>query len=185
MKTYARHASARWLGTRQRGKGAITTPSAALQTALHPTDGEAKGAGTNPAELLAAALAGSFSLTLADELGQAGYHPREIDTMATVTLEHRAAGATLTQILLAVTATVPRAAECDFVDAALRAKAKCPLARALNANVSMRAHLNHSERPPGIRPQPHPDAPASHKARKHRRRRNGALASGGRLRGGR
>jgi len=145
MKTYARHASARWLGTRQRGKGVINTPSAAFKIPLQRGDGDAKGSGTNPAELIAAAIAGSFSLTLADELGQAGYKPREVDTMATVTLEHLAAGWTLTQILLSVTATVPRAAECDFVDATLRAKANCPISRALNANTLMTAKLTRKE----------------------------------------
>ena len=145
MKTYARHASAQWLGTRQRGKGAINTPSAALKMALHATSGDGKGGGTNPAELIAAAIAGSFSLTLAHELGEAGYKPREIDTLVTVMLEHLAAGWTLTQILLAVTATVPRAAECDFVDATLRAKANCPISRALNASTLMTAKLTRNE----------------------------------------
>jgi len=145
MKTYARHASARWLGTRQRGKGVINTPSANLNVALQAADNDAKRCGTHPAELIAAALAGSFSLTLADELAQAGYKPREIDTMTTVTLEHLAAGWTLTQILLAVTAIVPRAAECDFVDATLRAKASCPISRALTANTLMTAKLIRKE----------------------------------------
>ena len=145
MKTYDRHASARWLGTRQRGKGAINTPSDALKMALHAGHGDAKARGTNPAELIAAAIAGSFSLTLADELGQAGYKPREIDTIATVTLEPVASGWTLTQILLAVTATVPRAVECDFVDATLRAKANCPISRALSANTIMTAKLTRNE----------------------------------------
>ena len=133
------------MGTRQRGKGAINTPSAALKMTLHAADSDAKGSGTNPAELIAAAIAGSFSVTLADELGQAGYKPREIDTMATVTLEHLANGWTLTQMLLSVTAIVPRAAECDFVDAALRAKANCPISRALNANTLMTAKLTRNE----------------------------------------
>ena len=141
MKTYARHASAQWLGTRQRGKGAISTRSAALKMALHAGNGDAKASGTNPAELIAAAIAGSFSLTLADELGRAGYKPRAIDVMVTVTLEHLGSGWTLTQILLAVTAAVPRVAECDFVDAALRAKANCPISRVLNANTLMNAKL--------------------------------------------
>jgi osmotically inducible protein OsmC len=145
MKTYARHASARWLGTRQRGKGAINTPSAALKMVLHPGDADAKVRGTNPAELMAAALAGSFSLTLADELGRAGHKPRQIDTIATVTLEHLASGWTLSQILLAVTATVPRAAECDFVDATLRAKANCPISRALSASTLMNAKLTRND----------------------------------------
>jgi lipoyl-dependent peroxiredoxin len=141
MKPYARWASVRWLGTRQRGKGLLNTPSAARETAFHTTDGDIKRRGTNSPELVAAALAGSFSLTLANELGEAGYTPRQIDTKATVTMEMMPVGWTLTQIHMDVTAAVPRVKECDFVDAALQAKANCPISRALNANISMHAKL--------------------------------------------
>jgi osmotically inducible protein OsmC len=142
MKPYARQASVRWLGTRQRGKGVIDTPTAALKMALCSTGGDLKRRGAHPSELIAAAHAGSFSLSLANELGEAGYKPRQIDTTSTVTMENQtAAGWTLTQIHLEVTATVPKVAECDFVDAALRAKANCPVSRALNANISMRVKL--------------------------------------------
>jgi osmotically inducible protein OsmC len=151
MKLYARKASVLWLGTRQRGKGAISTPSAALKMALHAAGGDIKRQGTNPPELVAAAHAGSFSLTLANELGEAGYSPRQIDTTATVTMENMVAGWTLTQIHLDVIAAVPKVAECDFVDAALRAKANCPISRVLNANISMRAKLNRREMPPRIK----------------------------------
>lgn len=141
MKPYARQASVRWLGTRQRGKGALITPSAALKMALYATDSSIKRRGTNPPELVAAALAGSFSLTLANELGEVGFNPRLIDTTATVTMENMTVGWTLTQIHLDVTAAVPKVAECEFVDATLHAKAHCPIARVLNANISMRAKL--------------------------------------------
>ena len=113
--------------------------------ALHATNGDSKRSGTNPGELIAAALAGSFSLTLASELGQAGYQPRQIDTMVTVTLEHLAARWTLTQIYLDVAATVPKAVECDFVDATLQAKANCPVSRALTVNILMSAKLTRNE----------------------------------------
>ncbi len=142
MKAYTRKASVLWLGTRRRGKGALSTPSAALKMALHAAGGNNKRRGTNPPELIAAAHAGSFSLSLANELGEAGYRPRQIDTTAMVTMENIAAGWTMTQIHLEVIAAVPHAAECDFVDAALRAKANCPISRALNANISMRAKLS-------------------------------------------
>jgi lipoyl-dependent peroxiredoxin len=142
MKPYARQASVLWLGTRQRGKGAISTPSAALKMAFHAAGGDGKRGGTNPSELIAAAHASSFSLTLANELGEAGYSPRQIQTTATVTMEDVAAGWTMTQINLDVVAAVPRVAQCDFVDAALRAKANCPVSRALNANISMCAKLS-------------------------------------------
>ncbi len=57
-------------------------------------------------------------------------------------MEDSAAGWALTQIHLDVVATVPKVADCDFVDAALRAKAHCPVSRVLNANISMRAKLS-------------------------------------------
>jgi lipoyl-dependent peroxiredoxin len=144
VKAFARKASVLWLGTRQRGKGALSTPSAALKLALYPSGGDHKRCGTNPPELLAAAHAGSFSLSLANELGAAGYRPRQIGTTATVTMENLATGWTLTQIHLDVIAFVPRVVECDFVDAALRAKANCPISRSLNVNISMRARLTHA-----------------------------------------
>ncbi len=141
MKHYTQTASVLWLGSRQRGKGAISTPSAVLRKAPYTSGSGVKRRRTSPAELLAAAHAGSFSMTLAHVLGEAGYHPRQIDTTAAVTIEDNAAGWTLTQIHLDVVATVPKVAECDFVDAALRAKANCPVSRALNPNISMRAKL--------------------------------------------
>jgi lipoyl-dependent peroxiredoxin len=145
MKSFAGQASSRWLGTRQGGKGAIHTPSAALKLALHATGGHPRRRGTNPAELVAAAVAGSFSLTLAGELGEVGYKPARIETTATVTLEHQAARWTLTQIYLDVTATVPGVAECDFVDAALQAKTNCPISGALTATVVMSAKLTRNK----------------------------------------
>jgi lipoyl-dependent peroxiredoxin len=81
-------------------------------------------------------------MTLAHEVGEAGYRPRQIDATAAVTAEDNATGWALTQIHLDVIATVPKMAECDFVDAALRAKANCPVSRALNSNISMRAKLS-------------------------------------------
>jgi osmotically inducible protein OsmC len=142
------------VGTQQRGKGAITTPNAALKMALYASGGNLKRRGTNPPELIAAAQAGSFSLSLANEVTEAGYHPRQIDTTATVTMENIAAEWTLTQIHLEVIAAVPRLAECDFVDAALRAKASCPISRVLNANISMSAKLSGRDAvPPRAKPR--------------------------------
>jgi lipoyl-dependent peroxiredoxin len=141
MKPYTRKASVLWLGSSQHGKGAISTPSAVLKMAPYASGGDIKQRSTNSSELIAAAHAGSFSTTLANELGEAGFNPRQIDTTATVTMENISAGWRMTQIHLDVIATVPNAAQCDFVDAALRAKANCPISRSLNANISMRAKL--------------------------------------------
>jgi osmotically inducible protein OsmC len=97
---------------------------------------------TSPPELIAAAHAGSFSMSLAHELGVAGFNPEKIDTIATVTMESLAAGWRMTQIHLDVVATVARVVHCDFVDAALRAKANCPVSQLVSANISMRAKLH-------------------------------------------
>jgi len=142
MKPYTRKASVLWVGTGQRGKGAISTPSAVLKQAPYASGNNIKRRGTSPPELIAAAHAGSYSMTLANELGEAGYSPRQIDTTGTVTMENIAAKWTMTQVQLDVIATVPKVAPCDFIDAALRAKANCPISRSLNANISMRAKLS-------------------------------------------
>ncbi len=168
MKPYAREASALWVGTRGRGKGSISTPSAALKVALYTSGGDAKRRGTNPAELVAAAHAGSFSLTLANELEKAGYRPRQIDTTATVTMENQAGGWRMTQIHLDVVATVPKVAQCDFVDAALRAKANCPVSRGLTANISMRAQLTFRETDGPAKVLTRPAATRSGSAQKNR-----------------
>jgi osmotically inducible protein OsmC len=152
MKTFTRKASVLWVGTRSHGKGAINTPGTVLKMALYASDGEVKQRGTNPSELIAAAHAGSYSLSLANELGEAGYRPRQIGTTAAVTMENLAVGWTMTQIHLDVLATVPRVTQYDFVDAALRAKANCSVSRALNANISISARLSPRAAVPPVLP---------------------------------
>ena len=174
MKPYTRKASVLWLGTHQGGKGAISTPSAVLKNVAYASGSDLKQRGTNPPELIAAAHAGSFSMTLANELGEAGYRPRQIDTTATVTMEIVAAAWTMTQIHLDVIATVPKVAQCDFVDAALRAKANCPISRSLNANISMRAKLSSRGATELLLPHGIPIMPVRGTIRNNRARRNGA-----------
>ena len=145
MRSFTLDASVSWLGSHQHGKGAITTHSDVLKNApcvsgLHVGQSGQRRS-TNPPELIAAAHAGSFSMALANELGKAGYSPDQIDTIATVTMEDLATGWTMTQIHLDVIATVPDGVQCDFIDAALRAKMNCPVSRLLSANISMAAKL--------------------------------------------
>ena len=46
-----------------------------------------EGPGTNPEELIAAAHAGCFSMSLSSDLGKAGYKPERIHTRAEIRLE--------------------------------------------------------------------------------------------------
>jgi osmotically inducible protein OsmC len=102
----------------------------------------AEGRGTNPDELIAASLGGCFSMALSNELGNSGFHPQRIETKATATLEDLTAGWTLTRIQLDVRASVPDVSQAQFMEAALAAKTKCPVARLLKTTISMSASLN-------------------------------------------
>ena len=137
-----RNASAVWKGNLH-GEGKLTTESGVLsETQYSYQTSFVEGIGTNPDELIAASLSGCFSIALANELSLSGSHPERIETTATATLEDLAAGWTLTRIQLDVHANVPDASKALFLDAALAAKAKCPIARLLNTNISMTASLD-------------------------------------------
>ena len=138
-----RRASAIWKGSLREGNGTISTESGALQRIQYSFRTRFEyGMGTNPDELIAAALGGCFSMALSHELGLSGFHARRIDTTAVAMLEELQAGWTMTRIQLDVRAKVPGATQIHFIDAALAAKTQCPIARLLKANISMTATLD-------------------------------------------
>jgi lipoyl-dependent peroxiredoxin len=138
-----RKASVIWKGTLREGTGTITTESGVLSGTQYSFRTKfAEGQGTNPDELIAASLGGCFSMALSNELGLSGFHPQRIETTATAIVEDLTAGWTVTRIQLDVRATVPDASQSGFMDAAVVAKTKCPIARLLNTNISMTASLN-------------------------------------------
>ncbi len=137
-----RKASAVWNGTLKEGKGSISTESGLLQSAQYSFGTRFEnGPGTNPEELIAAAHAGCFSMALSAQLTTAGTPPERIATTATVTMEKKDAGFTVTQVHLDVTAKVPGATKEAFDTAAGNAKAGCPISRLLNAEITMTATL--------------------------------------------
>ena len=138
-----RNASAVWKGNLRDGGGTLTTESGVLaETQYSHGTSFIEGIGTNPDELIAASLGGCFSMALSNELGISGFHPQRIETHATATLEDLTAGWTLTRIQLDVRASVPDVSQAQFMEAALAAKTKCPVARLLNTTISMSASLN-------------------------------------------
>jgi osmotically inducible protein OsmC len=139
------NASATWVGGLRSGKGVVTTGSGALsQTQYFPVD-YAKGRGTDPCELIAAAHAACFSMALANELAGTGFTPDRIRITATVTMEQLPPGWSITGMQLDVLAEVPRAKQGDFIRAALCAKTNCLISRLLKTNISMSAKLENSE----------------------------------------
>jgi lipoyl-dependent peroxiredoxin len=138
-------ASATWVGGRRGGSGVVTTASGALLQRQYFGTGDEKAKGTNPYELIAAAQAACFSMTLANELVGAGFTAQHITTTVTVTVESCPTGWTITGIQLDVLAEAPRAKQGDFIRAAVRAKTNCTISRLLKANLSMSAKLQIAE----------------------------------------
>jgi osmotically inducible protein OsmC len=139
------NASATWVGDLRRGKGVITTGSGTLSQSQYFGTGDREGMGTNPYELIAAAHAACFSMTLGNELVAAGFTPHHIATTAMVAMEQLRMGWTITGIQLDVLAEAPRLKQNDFIRAAVRAKTHCTISRLLNTNISMSAKLESSK----------------------------------------
>ncbi|MBI3416219.1 MAG: OsmC family protein [Verrucomicrobia bacterium] len=137
-----RKASAVWRGDLKSGRGNISTESGVLKESQYSFGTRFEnGIGTNPEELIAAAHAGCFSMAFSAELGKAGLTAESIHTTAMVTMEKTAAGFTVTQSHLDVTAKVPGADRAKVIEIANAAKAGCPISRLLKANITMEAKL--------------------------------------------
>jgi osmotically inducible protein OsmC len=136
-----RKASVVWQGDFEDGRGLITTESSVLSEAHYFGTRFQRTKGTNAGELIAAAHAACFSMSLANHLGDVGFTANRISTTAILTSEKLAAGWTITSIDLDVVAQVPEAKQRDFIQAALRAKINCTVSRLLNATISMNARL--------------------------------------------
>jgi osmotically inducible protein OsmC len=142
VRLVIRKASVQWKGNRNGGGQLTTTESGMLKEArLSSSIPPKENSATNPAELIAAAHAGSFSLALANELGLTGSASGLILTTATVSLEHSPTGWTIMNIHLNVVARLPKVTQGKFIDAAVRAKTDCLISRLLRANISMSAKL--------------------------------------------
>jgi len=137
-----RSASAVWNGGLKDGKGSISTQSGVLADAQYSFGTRfEEGQGTNPEELIAAAHAGCFSMALSAQLNNAGQTAERIQTEATVTLERKDEGFTVTAVHLKVRGKVPGATPPDFEKAAQAAKTGCPISRLLKAEITMETKL--------------------------------------------
>ena len=133
------NASAVWNGKLKDGNGQFTAGSGAFK-GDYPFAPRFEGKkGTNPEELVGAALAGCFSMFLSSLLTNAGFKPTRIQTTATVHLE---AGPTITLIELDTQAEVPNLTDAALQEHAAAAKQNCPVSKALTGpQVTLRARL--------------------------------------------
>jgi osmotically inducible protein OsmC len=137
-----RTAEARWQGTLPDGGGRITLGSGAFDgpysLRARVEDGEHA---TNPEELLGAAEAGCFTMSLASLLGEAGHPARDLRTTARVTLAAVGAGFNITRIEFTTVGDVPGMDNAIFTGLAQRAK-DCTISRALaGTEITLEASL--------------------------------------------
>lgn len=137
-----REASAEWKGGLKDGRGTVSTRSGTLRDVPYTfKDRFEDGNGTNPEELIAAAHSGCFSMALSGQLGEAKMVADSIKTRATLTMEKKDAGMTVTSIHLDVVARIPGADRVAFEKAVEAARKTCPISRLLNAEITASARL--------------------------------------------
>lgn len=134
-----RTAKAHWTGSIKEGEGYLTTPSEILDNTNYSFktrfSGEEKG--TNPEELLAAAHAACFTMSVSLALSEKGWHITSLDTEATLSME----GLAITGIHLSVTGTVPGMTADEFTGITKAAAQNCLISKALAIPVSLASHI--------------------------------------------
>jgi osmotically inducible protein OsmC len=133
-----RHANAVWKGTLTEGSGTLDTQSGALANVPYSFKGrfqdESGQSGTNPEELIAAAHAGCFAMQLSHLLAENGTPAEKLDAKAVVTYGPAAGGGfEITESALTLAGTVPGIDTAKFKELADKAKAGCPVSKALGA----------------------------------------------------
>lgn len=138
-----RAAKANWLGNLKDGKGTLSTQSGVLDNTSFSfktrfEDGEK---GTNPEELLAAALASCFTMAVVSILSKKGLHGILLETLATLTMDKL----TITDIHLSVKGTVPDISEGEFISITKDAEKNCIIAKALRVTITSEASFVNGE----------------------------------------
>jgi osmotically inducible protein OsmC len=127
----ARIGTAVWEGTLKEGKGSMKLGSGAYEGPFSFKSRFEDGAGTNPEELIGAALAGCFSMALSANLEKAGHPAKRVQTKANVTLGSVDGAPKITTIELENESEVPGIDEQTFQELAEKTKTGCPVSKAL------------------------------------------------------
>lgn len=145
-----RGAIAEWNVAPGANAGMLTTDSGALIGVPYTPEAryelEARPSATTPEELLAAAYASCFTMTLAERLAQAGFSAQWLRAEARVLLVRPSGHWEIPAIRLHCSAIVPGIADDEFLAIAHAARIHSPITRALRAAVTLTVSL---ERAPG------------------------------------
>ena len=138
-----RRSQASWSGTVADGGGRLELGSGAFEGpfTLRARTEDVERA-TNPEELIAAAEAGCFTMSLANLLSEAGHPPENLQTTASVRLEQQDGRFTITEIALETVGEVEGVSYGLFAELAEEAKRTCTVSRALSgAEITLDAKL--------------------------------------------
>jgi osmotically inducible protein OsmC len=141
----AHAASAEWVGSEQSGGGVMTSNGVRVrfdhESRTTPSDGDGDGRGS-PESMIGMALAGCFSMSLADRLEQGGFSPERIETLAKVDLGCTDGTHAISEIGLVCEAVVADIDDARFQALARATRETCVVARALAAvPTTLDAHL--------------------------------------------
>jgi osmotically inducible protein OsmC len=129
-----RTATAVWSGDLKTGNGAISMQSGVIKDSPYTFkarfEDESGKSATNPEELIAAAHASCFTMQLSHFLAEAGHPAVKLTTVAEVEVKP---GVGITKSALTLIGNVPGMSAADFQAAADKAKAGCPVSKALSS----------------------------------------------------
>jgi osmotically inducible protein OsmC len=132
MKEKYRKAGVLWTGDLRNGNGIVSTESRALfETPIRYATRFEDEPGTNPEELIAAAHAACFSMSIANTLAKNGYDPIRTDATATCTLSSDEDGDRITTMQIHVRAEVPGMDADTFQKMIMEADETCPVSNLL------------------------------------------------------
>tara|TARA_X000000368_G_C22775402_1_gene599055 strand:+ start:72 stop:491 length:420 start_codon:yes stop_codon:yes gene_type:complete len=136
-----RKVNAIWKGNGADGNGTLTAQSGAFNNMPYSFktrfENDNGSLGTNPEELIAAALAGCFNMKLSFVLNEADFNPEELNTEALLTFED----GKVISIELDLKAKVLGVKDEKFIELAEDAKDNCPISGVLNCEIILNASL--------------------------------------------
>lgn len=133
-----RKASAVWEKGLKNGKGTFKGESGAINGTYSFGSRFENAAGSNPEELLAAAMAACFSMALALGLEQNGTPSEKVETSAACTVDKVGDGFSITTMNVVTVATVPGIDQAKFQQIANATKDGCPVSKALKGNMDIK-----------------------------------------------
>jgi lipoyl-dependent peroxiredoxin len=134
-------ANASWDGTLKNGRGTMK-PEHGGEVPFSLATRFEGAQGSNPEELVGAALAGCFSMALSLGLEKAGMTPQSIRTSARVHLEKDGEGFAIPRIDLTTEARIAGGDEAKFRAVADETKKACPIGKLLaSAKITLEAKL--------------------------------------------